>query len=83
LARVQNSRHINQAKKRDLPIIKDAARNTKISLRLFLLSRTHYIIFIGSHWQNKLTKGIDEGEQGCQIFLGIPYQNGENIPNDH
>jgi hypothetical protein len=21
--------------------------------------------------------------QGCQIFLGIRYQTGENIPNDH
>jgi hypothetical protein len=21
--------------------------------------------------------------QGCQIFLGRTYQNGENMPNDH
>jgi hypothetical protein len=21
--------------------------------------------------------------QGCQIFLGTPYQNGKNIPNEH
>jgi hypothetical protein len=26
---------------------------------------------------------LGAGVQGCQIFLGTKYQNGENIPNNH
>jgi hypothetical protein len=39
-------------------------------------------------WGNVAQSGHADGvvavrKQGCQIFLGTTYQNGENIPNDH
>jgi hypothetical protein len=54
-----------------------------------ILSQSH-LVTIPSYFQSdrnneKLLKCCFSvvPEQGCQIFRGTIYQNGENIPNDH
>jgi hypothetical protein len=55
------------------------------------LSQTHLVALpVGTiHWKQSAGRHspqkftLNVGDQGCQIFRGSIYQNGENIPNDH